>query len=84
MKFEFFLKSRLLFLTYSIVSAMFVNKYISGVYISKNKQCHNVKPTTYHFYVKTKILVDFHICISVTLKVYLGHDNGTQNNCDKV
>ena len=36
--------------------------------MSKIKQCYNVKPSTYHFYVKMKILVDFHICISVALQ----------------
>ena len=33
----------------------------------KNKQFHNVKPSAYHFYMKTKISVEFHICISVPL-----------------
>ena len=27
--------------------------------ISKSKQCYNAKHSAYHFYVKTKILVDF-------------------------
>ena len=38
------------------------------MYISKYKKCHNGKPSAYCFYVKTKMLVDFHICISVPLK----------------
>ena len=33
------------------------------------KQCYNAKPSAYHFYVKTKILVDFHICIIVPLRI---------------
>ena len=48
---------------------MFVNKqYIPGACISKRKQCYNAKPSEYYFYLKTKILVDFHICINVPLK----------------
>ena len=34
----------------------------------KVKKCFNVKSSTYYFHMKTKILVDFHICISVPLK----------------
>ena len=33
------------------------------------KQCYIAKPSVYCFYVKTKILVDFHISISVTLSI---------------
>ena len=39
-----------------------------GTYISKSKHCYNAKPSAYYFYAKTKILVDFPICISVPLK----------------
>ena len=31
----------------------------------KSKKCYNTKPLVYYFYVKMKILVDFHICIDV-------------------
>ena len=30
----------------------------------------DAKLSAYYFYVKTKILVDFHICISVPLTLY--------------
>ena len=35
--------------------------------MSESKLCYNVKPSAHYFYVKTKILEDFHICISVPL-----------------
>ena len=38
----------------------------------KSKQCYSAKPSTYHFYVKTKILLDLHICISVPLNATTG------------
>ena len=47
--------------------SMFVNKhfiYLGCVYL---KKCYNGKPSAYYLYVKMKILVDFHICISVLL-----------------
>ena len=40
------------------------------MYISKSKRCYNVKPSAYCLYVKTKMTVDFHICISVPLRIY--------------
>ena len=46
---------------------MFVNKHISRAHISKSKRCFNVKSSTYYFHMKTKILADFQICISVPL-----------------
>ena len=33
----------------------------------KSKRCFNVKSSAYHFYMKTKILADLQICISVPL-----------------
>ena len=47
---------------------MFVNKYFikMGAYISKSKR-FNVKP--YYFYVRTKILLNFHIYIGVPLTI---------------
>ena len=48
---------------------MFVNKilHISRPHISKSKRCFNVKSSTCYFHMKTKILVDFQICISLPL-----------------
>ena len=45
--------------------------YISGAYTSKSKRCYYVKPSDYFFYVKTKITVEFHICISVPLSAVI-------------
>ena len=36
-----------------------------------SKSSYNVKSLAYHFYVKTKILADFHICIFVTFNCSL-------------
>ena len=45
---------------------MFVNKhYLYLAYNSKSKQCYNEKTSVYFFNEQTKILVDFHISISV-------------------
>ena len=57
------------FLTYSIVSACLQTNisYISGAHNSKSKWCYNVKPSAYYFYVKTKVPVDFQICIGAPL-----------------
>ena len=49
---------------------MFANKlftYLMCV-ISKSKRCFKVKSSTYYFHMKTKMLADFQICISVPLK----------------
>ena len=40
------------------------------VYIWKCKHCYNGKTSAYYFYIKIKIFVDFHICISVPLSHY--------------
>ena len=48
---------------------MFVNKlmtYLTFTYL-KGKRFYNVTSSTYYFYVKTKILANFQICISVLL-----------------
>ena len=60
------LKSRSL-LSYSIVSECLWTKFshISRAHFSKRNKCFNVKTLTYYFHVKTTILVDFLICISV-------------------
>ena len=49
---------------------IFVNKNFvhKGAYISKYKRCYNAKPSVYYFYMMTKILLDFCICICVPLK----------------
>ena len=64
-KFVNFLKSRLIFIRFYC----FVNKlsHTSRAHISKSKRCFNVKSSTYYFHVKTKILPDFQIWISVPL-----------------
>ena len=51
---------------------MNVNKLftISCVHISKSKRCFSVKSSTNYFHMKTKILVDFQICISVPFKAF--------------
>ena len=36
------------------------------MHISESKRCYNVIPSVYYFYVKTKMLADFQICISVS------------------
>ena len=48
---------------------MFVKKLFTYLpaYISKSKRCFNVKFSIYLFHIKTKILADFQICISVPL-----------------
>ena len=43
---------------------MLVNFHISGVDISESKRCYDVIPSVHYFYVKTKMLADFQICIS--------------------
>ena len=52
---------------------MFVNNhlYILGLHISERNWCYNAIPSGHCFYVKTKILVDFQICISVPLTLLL-------------
>ena len=37
--------------------------------MSKNKRSYNAKSSAYYFYVKTKISVEFSICISVPLRM---------------
>ena len=40
---------------------------MSGVYISESKSYYNVQPLVCYFYVKTKMLANFQICIGVPL-----------------
>ena len=37
------------------------------IYVSKSKRCYNAKPSAYYFCVRTKISLNFRICISVPL-----------------
>ena len=46
---------------------MFVNKLLAYLTCEKRKRCLNVKSSTYYFDVKTNILADFQICLSVPL-----------------
>ena len=70
MKFGNFLKTRLIFILV-FCFWMFVNKltYTSRSHISKCKRCFSVKSLTYYFHVKTKLLAEFQICISVPLEL---------------
>ena len=50
---------------------MFLNtRLISGAYISKSKRCYNAKTSALCFYVKTKMPVNFHICIRERERTY--------------
>ena len=74
MNFVFFLKNRLLFLACFIVSVCLstnITYYNFGAYISESKQYYNAKLPAYFFYVKMKILVDFHVSITVPLEKIL-------------
>ena len=48
---------------------MFVSKYFTylSVDISESKRCYNVISSVHYFYIKTNMLADFQICISVPL-----------------
>ena len=48
---------------------MFVNKHFinTGAHIPKSKQFYNGKPSAYYFYLRTKIPLNFRICINVPL-----------------
>ena len=68
MKFVFFQKSRLVFKIFYCF-CIFVNKHFinTGVFIFKTKRCHNAKPSTYYFYMRINILLNFRIYFSVPL-----------------
>ena len=51
---------------------MFLNNFLR---ISKRKRCFNVKSSTYYFYMKTKLLVELQIFISVSLKERLARND---------
>ena len=69
MKFVNFLKNTLI-LTYSIVAECLQTNFshFSSAHISESKRLFNMKSSTYYFLIKTKVLVDFQIFISVPLK----------------
>ena len=70
LKFVNVFKSRLLFniLLFLYVCKKTFHKF--HVRISqKENRCFNVKSSAYYFHMKTNILADFQICISVTFKV---------------
>ena len=60
---------------------MFVNKlfaYLTCAYLTfayhtctKSKTCFNAKSSRYYLHMKTNILADFQICISVPLMLFL-------------
>ena len=56
---------------------------MSHAHISKSKRCFSLKPSTYHFDMKTKILADCQICISVTLKELQRNDKFRVQGFDK-
>ena len=59
-----FLKSRLIFNIYYFWMLTFHISHVRA-HVSQSKRCFNVKSSTYYFPMKTKILADFQICISV-------------------
>ena len=91
-----FLKSRLIFNLFYCFW-MYVNKLFTYFAYPnlRSKRCFYVKSSTYCFHKKTKILVDFQICIRVSLKkndqlfnlmflfLYFHHSSGPNSKCDK-
>ena len=68
MTFVNILKSRLIFNNSTVSQCLLTNvSHISRAHISKSKSCFNEKSSTYFFQLRTKILTDFQICISVPL-----------------
>ena len=59
-----FLKSRLIFNIYYFWMLTFHISHVRA-HVSQSKRCFNVKSSTYYFPMKTKILADFQIFISV-------------------
>ena len=66
-KFVNFSKSRLIFNILLFLNVCKQTFHTSRAHILKIKRCFNAKSSTYYFHMKTKILADFQICISVTL-----------------
>ena len=72
MKFINFLKSKLIFHILLFLNVCKQTFHRSHLDISqKVKSILNIKSTTYYFHMKTKVLVDFQICISVPSKLLL-------------
>ena len=69
-----FLKSRLIFNIFYCF-CVFLNSVnnISRTHISKSKRGFDVKFSAYYFNTKTKILVDFQICISAPLTIKISY-----------
>ena len=53
---------------YECLEASFL--HIARAHISKSRKCFNVKSSAHYLRMKTKILADFQICISVPLTEY--------------
>ena len=70
MKVVFFIKSRLIFKIsycfYMLLNKHFINK---GTHISKRKRYYNAKPSSHYFYVRTKVALNFCICITVPFNI---------------
>ena len=63
-----FSKNWLIFILFYCFCMLVKNfSHISGAHTSERKRCFNIKSSTYYFHVKTKMLENFHICISVPL-----------------
>ena len=81
-----FLKKRLIFNIFycfwMFVNKLFTRANFSCAHISKTKRCFNMKPSIYHFHMKTKILADLQICISVPLKHLLPFEICACELCD--
>ena len=70
----FYQWSRLLFNIFYCFCVFVKNiSHVSCAYIWKGKRGYNAKPSAYYFYVKTKISVDFCICITVHEKCPYSH-----------
>ena len=80
----FYLKRRLI-LTYFIVSVCLWTNilHILGVHILESKRFYNVIPSVHYFHVKTKMVADFQICISVPLNKVIWLFIITRPACDK-
>ena len=79
-KFAFFLKNTLIFNIFCCFR-MFVNKiftYLGRAYLRKQEVLYNAIPSVHYFYINSKILADFQICISVSLILHV-----FSNNCCK-
>ena len=74
MKFVNFLKSRLIFNIFYFSECLQTNfSYISREHIPRTKRRFNLKSSTDSFHMKTKILAEFHICVSVPLRTLIWH-----------